>query len=135
MVQRLSYVALVGAIALAATAVPAGAHQIASNNGVSVQVHVDPNDEPVAGEKTTVWVVRVKARNATFAWKTCRCKLKVFDSSGAVLLDSAATVARTPVTFPDPKAYGITFTGRVKKKAGGWKSFRVTYAIRAGSSE
>ena len=134
MVQRLSYVALVGAIALAATAVPAGAHQIASNNGVSVQV---PWTERRAGRRREDHRLGrpVKARNATFAWKTCRCKLKVFDSSGAVLLDSAATVARTPVTFPDPKAYGITFTGRVKKKAGGWKSFRVTYAIRAGSSE
>ncbi len=136
MVQRLLYVALIGAAALAVAAAPAGAHQIASNNGVTVQVHVDPDDEPIVGQATTVWVVRVRARNATFAWKTCRCRLKVFDSSGAVVLDTVARAPRTPVTFPEAKAYGITFSGRVKKKtARGFRAFRVTYAIRAAAGE
>ena len=136
MAQRFSYVAAFAAVALVVAVGPAAAHQIASNNGVAVQVHVDPNDEPIAGVATTVWVVRVKARNATFAWKTCRCRLKVFDSSGTVILDTAVKVPRTPVTFPEPKAYGITFSGRVKKKAApGFRSFRVTYAIRAGAAE
>jgi hypothetical protein len=123
-----------GAVALALAVAPAWSHQIASNNGVSVQVHVNPNDEPIAGEPTTVWVVRVKAKDAVFSWKTCRCRLTVFDSSGTVLLASAATVPKTPVTFPEPKAYGITFAGRVKRK-GVWRTFKVTYAIRAGASE
>jgi len=116
------------------TVAPAGAHQIASSNGVSVQVHVNPNDEPVAGEATTIWVVRVKALKATFAWATCRCRMKVTDSSGAVMLDSATKVAKTPVTFPEEKAYGITFSGRVKRSNGLWKAFKVSYAIRASAS-
>ena len=97
-VQRLSYVALVGAIALAATA-PAGAHQIASNNGVTVR-STSTRTTSRSSRRTTVWVVRVKARNATFAWKTCRCKLKVFDSSGAVVVDTAATLPRRPSPSP-----------------------------------
>ena len=113
---------------------PAWSHQIASNNGVTVQVHVDPNDEPMVGQPTTVWVVRVKALNALFAWKTCRCRLSVFDSNGTVLLNSAAKAPRTPVTFPEAKAYGITFSGRVKRK-GVWRPFKVTYAIRATAPE
>lgn len=124
---------VVGALALVAAS-PAWAHQIASNNGVLVQVHVNPNDEPIAGEATTVWVVRVKPRNATFAWATCRCRMTVFDSSGVVLVNSIVTVPKTPVTFPEPKAYGITFTGRVKRK-GVWRTFKVSYAIRAGAPD
>lgn len=136
MVQRLLYVAVTAAAALAVAATPAGAHQVASNNGVTVQVHVDPDDEPIVGQATTVWVVRVRARNATFAWKTCRCRLKVFDSSGAVVLDTVARAPRTPVTFPEAKAYGIRFSGRVKKKTDrGYRAFRVTYAIRAAAGE
>jgi hypothetical protein len=126
--------AAVGAAALAVAVAPAWSHQIASNNGVSVQVHVDPNDEPIVGQATTVWVVRVKARDAVFAWKTCRCRMNVFDSSGAVLLNSIATAPRTSVTFPEAKAYGITFSGRVKRK-GIWRPFRVSYAIRASGPE
>ena len=50
----------IGTASLAVVVAPAWGHQIASNNGVSVQVHVNPNDEPVAGAPTTIWVVRVK---------------------------------------------------------------------------
>jgi hypothetical protein len=125
---------IAGAVALALGVAPAWSHQIASNNGVSVQVHVNPNDEPIAGEPTTVWVVRVKGKDVVFAWKTCRCRMLVFDSSGTTIVDTAATVPKTPVTFPEPKAYGITFSGRVKRK-GVWRTFKVTYAIRAGASE
>jgi hypothetical protein len=124
---------LVGAI-LAVAVSPAGAHQIASNNGVAVQVHVNPDDEPIAGVPTTVWVVRVKALKATFTWATCRCRMKVFDSSGTTLLDSSAKAPKTPVTFPEAKAYGIRFSGRVKR-AGHWRLFKVSYAIRAAAPE
>ena len=39
---------VIGAASLAVVVAPAWGHQIASNNGVSVQVHVNPNDEPMA---------------------------------------------------------------------------------------
>lgn len=135
MIRRILYLAIVGAACVTVVVAPAWGHQIASNNGVAVQVHVDPNDEPIAKVPTTVWVVRVKplkALKATFTWATCRCRLKVFDSSGTVLLNAPARAPRTPVTFPEGKAYGITFTGRVKRTGTTlWRNFKVTYAIRA----
>ena len=134
MTRRLLVPALAGVAILTVAVGPALAHQIASNNGVSVQVHVDPNDEPVVGVPTTVWVVRVKPVKATFTWATCRCRLKVFDSSGTVVLQTNAVAPRTPVTFPEAKAYGITFNGRVKRN-GVWRPFKVTYAIRAFAPE
>jgi hypothetical protein len=136
-------VAAVAAVALVAGVAPAWSHQIASNNGVAVQTHVDPNDEPIAGQATTIWVVRVKGKGVVFSWKTCRCHMKVFDSSGAVLLDSSATAPKTPVTFPEAAAYGFTFSGRVlataknaktKKVVKKWRPFKVTFAIRADAA-
>ena len=136
MLRRISILALIGAASVMLVVAPAWAHQIASNNGVSVQVHVNPNDEPIAGTPTTVWVVRVKnvKGKGTFAWATCRCQLKVFDSSGTVIQSGPAKAAQTAVTFPEAKAYGITFSGRIKRN-GVWKAFKVSYAIRAGSPE
>jgi hypothetical protein len=134
MARRLHYTVLIAAVFSVIAVAPASGHQIASNNGVSVQVHVNPNDEPVAGVATTIWVVRVKALNATFAWTTCRCRLEVVDSSGTPVLNSVARAPRTPVTFPEAKAYGITFSGRVKRK-GVWRSFKVSYAIRASTPD
>jgi hypothetical protein len=127
-------VAAVAAVALVAGVSPAWSHQIVSNNGVAVQTHVDPNDEPIAGQATTIWVVRVKGKGVVFSWKTCRCHMKVFDSTGAVLLDSAVTAPRTPVTFPEPAAYGFTFSGRAKNGTK-WRPFKVTFAIRAAAPE
>src|ERR687898_2446844 len=127
--------ALIAAASLMVVA-PASAHQIASNNGVSVQVHVNPNDEPIAGAPTTIWVVRVKnvKGKGTFSWATCRCQLKVFDSSGTVVQTGPAKAAQTAVTFPEANAYGITFSGRIKRN-GIWKTFKVSYAIRAAAPE
>jgi hypothetical protein len=136
MLRKTLILALIGAASIMLVVAPASAHQIASNNGVSVQVHVNPNDEPIAGTATTIWVVRVKnvKGKGIFAWATCRCQLKVFDSSGAVLQIGPAKAAQTAVTFPEAKAYGITFSGRIKRN-GIWKTFKVSYAIRAGSPE
>lgn len=136
MLRRISILALLGAASLMLVVAPAWAHQIASNNGVSVQVHVNPNDEPIAGTPTTIWVVRVKnvKGKGTFSWATCRCQLKVFDSSGAVIQSGPAKAPQTSVTFPEAKAYGITFSGRIKRN-GVWKTFKVSYAIRAAAPE
>jgi len=136
MLRRIFILALLGAASLMLVVAPGWAHQIASNNGVSVQVHVNPNDEPIAGTPTTIWVVRVKnvKGKGLFSWATCRCQLKVFDSSGTVVQSGAAKAAQTAITFPEAKAYGITFSGRIKRN-GIWKTFKVSYAIRAGSPE
>ena len=72
MLRTTLYMVAIGTASLALLVAPAWGHQIASNNGTAVQVHVDPNDEPIAGVATTVWVVRVKPLKATFAWATCR---------------------------------------------------------------
>ena len=132
--RKILYMVVIGTASIAVLVAPAWGHQIASNNGTAVQVHVDPNDEPIAGVATTVWVVRVKPLKAAFAWATCRCRMKVFDSSGTVILDVPAKAPRTAVTFPEAKAYGITFSGRVKRTGTTkvlWRNFKVTYAIRA----
>lgn len=136
MIGRTLTLALIGATVALIVSASGWAHQIASNNGVSVQVHVNPNDEPVAGVPTTIWVVRVKnvKGKGTFAWPTCRCQLKVFDSSGTVVQSGPATTARIAITFPEAKAYGITFSGRIKRN-GVWRTFKVSYAIRAGAPE
>ena len=136
MFRRIFILALIGAASLMLVVAPAWAHQIASNNGVSVQVHVNPNDEPIAGTPTTIWVVRVKnvKGTGTFAWATCRCQLKVFDSSGTVIQNGPAKSAKTAVTFPEAKAYGFTFSGRIKRN-GVWRTFKVSYAIRAAAPE
>ena len=118
------------ALITTATAVPALAHQTAYNRGVAVTLHVNPDDEPVAGQPATIIVEKVKPpTRGRFTFSTCRCRLRVSDSSGKVVLDRAAG-KRTSITFPDAAAYRIQFSGRYRK-ASRYRTFSTSFAIRA----
>jgi hypothetical protein len=110
-------------------AATAGAHQTAYSNGVSVTLHVNPNDEPVAGKSSQVIVTRVAPNRGRFRWKTCVCYLKITDSSGKVIVNRRAG-RRSTVTFPRAAAYEIVFSGRYRR-SGHVKRFRAKFAIRA----
>jgi hypothetical protein len=114
---------------LLAAAGTAAAHQTAYSKGVSVTLHVNPNDEPNAGRSTQVLVTRVAPNRGRFRWKTCVCYLKITDSSGRVIVNRRAG-RRSTVTFPRATAYEIVFSGRYRR-SGATKRFRAKFAIRA----
>ena len=127
----------VGATALTlALTVGAGvavAHQTAYDRGVAVTVHVSPDDEPVARQPATINVVRVKVPGSgRFSFRSCGCRLRVTDSSGAVVLSRSAG-KHTRITFPRPAAYQIVFSGSYRRGSAK-RSFRTTFAIRAAAS-
>jgi hypothetical protein len=107
----------------------AWAHQTATNNGVTVTLHVAPDDEPAATQPAFIVVESVKTRTGRFAWATCRCTVEISNSAREVLRRGPAG-RRTVFTFPEAGAYRINVAGRVKRKAG-WRSFKVSFAIRA----
>ena len=117
-------------ILLTLVAATAPAHQTDSNKGVSVTMHVTPDDEPVAGQSSNVIVTKVRPNRGKFSWKSCKCYLRISDSTGKVVLNRKAK-RTTKFTFPRATAYEIVFTGRVKRGAS-FKRFRVDFAIRAG---
>ena len=127
--QRLLAAALACALALLTWAGIAGAHDRETNNGVTVTLHIDPDDDPIATQPATLVVEKVETK-ATFSWKTCNCAWKITDSSGAVLFSGPAK-ARLSFTFPEPGAYQLTLSGRVKATKTRWRTFRIPFAFRA----
>lgn len=108
----------------------ASAHEPQTNNGVTVTLHVDPDDAPVAGQPSTVLFEEVRVgKGTTFMWKTCACTLTVANGAGTTLSKGPASRA-SRFTFPDPAAYQLTLAGRVKRGTA-WKAFKVTWALRA----
>jgi hypothetical protein len=126
--------ALAPALALALVGAGiADAHQTAYNHGVAVTMHVSPDDEPVARQAATINVVRVKVPSrGRFSFRSCGCRLRVTDSSGAVILSRRAG-KHTRITFPRPAAYQIVFSGSYRRGSKK-RSFRTTFAIRADAS-
>jgi hypothetical protein len=104
-------------------------HQTESSKGVSVTMHVTPEDEPIAGRVSTITVSKIRPNRGRFSWRTCKCYLRISDSSGKVVLNRRAKRTQK-FTFPRATAYEIVFSGRVKR-GGTFKRFRVDFAIRA----
>ena len=97
--------------------------------GRAVTLHVTPDDEPVAGQASRIIVSKVRPSRGRFSWKSCKCYLRISDSTGNVVLNRKAK-RTTTFTFPKATAYEIVFTGRVKRGSS-FKRFRVNFAIRA----
>ena len=110
-------------------AATAPGHQTESSKGVSVTLHVTPDDEPVAGRSSRITVTKVRPRRGRFSWRTCKCYLRITDSAGKVVLNRRARRSQT-FTFPRATAYEIVFSGRVRR-GGRSVRFRVDFAVRA----
>ncbi len=124
--------ALLGCVAIVLTFTgisPALGHQTESSKGVSVTMHVTPDDQPASGQPSNVIVSKVRPNRGSFSWRSCRCYLRISDSTGDVVLNRKAKRTMR-FTFPRATAYELTFSGRIKRGRT-FKRFRVTFAIRA----
>jgi len=104
-------------------------HQTKSNKGVSVTMHVTPDDEPVSGASSRILVTKVRPNRGTFSWKSCKCYLRISDSTGNVVLNRKAA-REMRFTFARTGAYELVFSGRVKRGKS-YKRFRASFAVRA----
>ena len=125
-----TFACCLGVVVLVLGATTATGHQTETNKGVTVTMHVTPDDEPVSGQSSRIIVSKVKPSSGRFSFKTCKCYLRISDSSGDVVLNRKVTKRTTRFTFPRATAYEVVFTGRVKRGSK-TKRFRATFAIRA----
>ena len=128
--NRVLLATLAATAASATFTIPALAHQTVRSNGARVTLHVDPNDEPEAGKRTTIRVLRVAVpRNASFSFRRCRCRIRITNAAGAVMHESAMRT-RLTFTFPRAGAYRLDYSGRYTR-SGRRKRFSASFAIRA----
>ena len=118
------------AVALGLTAAPAIAHQTVTSNGARVTLHVNPDDAPEAGVPSSIRVLSVKVPSRSrFAFRTCRCAIRITDSAGRVVM-SRSMKTSTTFTFPRAGGYQITYSGKYTR-SGRTKRFAAKFAIRA----
>ena len=114
-------------LTLGATTAPG--HQTEISKGVSVTMHVTPEDQPIAGRSSKILVTKVKPNRGRFSWRSCKCYLRISDATGKVVLNRKARRSMS-FTFPRATAYELVFSGRVKR-GGKFVRFRVDFAVRA----
>jgi hypothetical protein len=97
----------------------ASAHTLETESTVGALLHIDPNDEPVAGEPATIYI-ELQDKSGKLTPGNCNCHLvilfgekQIFANpvfqSGAVSLSTQASFV-----FPEPGAYTVSIDGEPK---------------------
>ncbi|MBW4563611.1 MAG: hypothetical protein KME32_21200 [Mojavia pulchra JT2-VF2] len=124
---------------------PTSAHTLKISADVGGTLHIEPNDNPVAGKPAQAWFALTRKGGKVIALKECNCQLAVHAephiSGEPALLEpklkpvTAERYQGTPgaeITFPKPGAYQLHLSG--KPTAGGnFKPFELKFEVTVAS--
>lgn len=112
----------------------ASAHFVKSDGGIGAVLHVDPGDDPVAGEQSNI-ILEFKDTGNKFNLSNCDCKIILSSSEKEILNQDLEAVAAdqslssvTPVIFPDKNIYKLKVTGNSTDNS--YQPFELNYDIR-----
>lgn len=111
----------------------AAAHVLRTDNGVSAEMHIPPDDKPVAGRPTTIQFV-FSGTDFDFDVHACGCTLTVSGGTAGLrtvpirTFQGDSSSSRAIVTFPAAGVYGLSVRGR--SEAG---TFQLDYDTRVGA--
>jgi hypothetical protein len=125
----------IGAFALLSAPWLVQAHTLKTDGQITVLLHTDPDDDPVAGREATI-LLSVTDPASQFNPADCDCLVTVAEKNRQLLSIHPPTSRQTsiydfavPITFPERAVYQITLSG-TPKSAGQFQPFAVTYDLR-----
>ncbi len=105
-------------LALCSTAMSpwlASAHVLESSNGVGAIIHIDPDDDPIAGERS-VFYFEFKDKNDKFLASDCDCTMTVRQDDLVLKTEKLKAIgklsASASLTLPEQGLYTIKVAGR-----------------------
>lgn len=123
----ITMVAVVGFCSLLFTA-SAGAHVLETEGTIGAVLHIDPDDDPIAGEKSGIYF-EIKDKTNRFKAQDCNCRL-IIERAGQTIYDQPFTRSEGgEFTFPARDVYTVKAVG-VPKSSGAFDSFQLSYDIR-----
>ncbi len=115
----------------------ASAHILEENNGVSAILHIPPDDNPIAAQKTTL-SFEIKQTGGGLSVKNCDCTVSI-KHDGKLIVTSAVTASSSndgageaTVTFPEVGAYDISLIGHAKDAS--FQDFTLHYVERVATT-
>lgn len=113
---------------------PAQSHFVKSDSGIGAVLHVDPGDDPIAGEPSKI-IFEFKDIENRFDLSNCDCKIVVTGEGKEILSQSLKPVALdqklssvTPIIFPEKNIYKLKVTG--KSYQTDFTDFELNYDVR-----
>ncbi|MUL39494.1 hypothetical protein [Gloeocapsopsis dulcis] len=139
MLPRYATMANFGAVVSLAIAAPVFAHKVQTAADVGATLHIEPNDNPRAGESSLTWFALTRKGGQIIRLTECDCQLAVYsqltDSQPllepplkAISAERYQNIPAAEIVFPQPSAYRLQFTG-FPKVAGSFQPFELNYDI------
>ncbi len=110
------------------TSAKAFAHTLESEGSIGAVLHIDPQDEPIAGEPSNLYF-DLTDQKGKFKFSNCICTLLVKDGSRIILTVSMDSPNKE-VIFPTVGAYTLELNGKPKASSD-FNDFNLTYIVRA----
>jgi hypothetical protein len=126
----------------------ASAHNVKTTADVGGTIHIQPNDNPRAGERSQVWVALTRKGGKVIPLKECNCQLAVYaephspgepallePSLQAISAERYKGIPGSEITFPKPGAYLLQLSGKPASGAS-FQPFKLKFevTVAAGSA-
>ncbi|MES1021418.1 hypothetical protein ABN584_00775 [Gloeocapsa sp. BRSZ] len=137
MLPRYATISSFGIVTLLTT--PVLAHKVQTAADVGATLHIEPNDNPRAGESSLTWFALTRKGGQTIPLAECDCKLAVYSGSStsqpllepplkSISAERFENIPAAEIVFPQAGAYRLQFTGS-PKVAGSFQPFELNYDI------
>ena len=117
------------------------AHEVRTSQEVGGTIHIEPNDRPIAGRKSTIWVALTKRGGEIIPYAKCNCRMEVRSLSDRnirfTVRNSLAIIERylglpsLEVTFPQVGRYELKLSGSAKNGQN-FPPFELTFTTNVG---
>jgi len=117
------------------------AHEVRTSNEVGGTIHIEPNDRPIAGQKTRVWIALTKRGGEIIPYKKCNCSLEVRSltnknikftvSKSGSILDRYLGLPSIEVIFPQVGRYELQLSGSAREGED-FQPFELTFTTNVG---
>ncbi|WGV25380.1 hypothetical protein [Halotia branconii] len=124
---------------------PASAHKVEIAADVGATLHIEPNDNPRAGEPTQAWFALTRKGGKTIPLTQCKCRLAVYAEPHSPQEPALLEPSLKPVTaeryqgipganiiFPKPGAYQLQLSGSPANTAS-FKPFKFKFEVTVAS--
>jgi hypothetical protein len=126
----------------------ASAHNVKTAADVGGTLHIQPNDNPRAGERSLLWVALTRKGGKVIPLKECNCQLAVYAEPHspnepallepplqAISAERYKGIPGSEITFPKPGAYLLQLSGKPASGAS-FQPFKLKFevTVAAGSA-
>ena len=123
------------------------AHTVKISGDVGGTVHLEPNDNPRAGEVTQAWFALTRKGGKAIPLKDCNCQLAIYAEPHvpgepallepplkSIQAERYKDIPGAEITFPKPGAYQLQLTGKPVTQ-GSFKPFDLKFVVTVATGK